>query len=90
MNKSDLVAAIAAATGLTKRDAAEALTATFDVISTSLATGEKVAIPGFGAFMTADRAERIGKNPQTGETMTIPAAKVVRFKPGQPLKRSLN
>lgn len=90
MNKSELVSAIAEESGLTKADAARALDATMTTITKALATGDSVAIIGFGTFAIGERAERTGRNPQTGKEMVIPAAKVPKFKPGKALKDAVN
>ncbi|MGE4570161.1 MAG: HU family DNA-binding protein [Gammaproteobacteria bacterium] len=90
MNKSDLVAAIADGSGLTKADAARALAATTDAISGALASGDTVAITGFGSFLVRQRAARTGRNPQTGATIQIAASKVPAFKAGKLLKESVN
>ena len=90
MNKSDLVAAIADSSGLTKADAARALSATISAISGSLASGDKVSITGFGSFLVRSRAARSGRNPQTGATIHIAASKVPAFKAGKLLKESVN
>lgn len=90
MNKSDLVAAIAEASGLTKADAGRALDATTGAISGALASGDSVAITGFGSFVVRDRAARTGRNPQTGATIQIAASKVPAFKAGKALKEAVN
>ena len=90
MNKSDLVAAIADGSGLTKADAARALSATTGAISGALASGDKVSITGFGSFLVRSRAARSGRNPQTGATLHISASKVPAFKAGKLLKESVN
>ena len=90
MNKSDLVAAIADGSGLTKADASRALSATTGAISSALSNGDKVSITGFGSFLVRDRAARSGRNPQTGATIYISASKVPAFKAGKLLKESVN
>ena len=85
MNKTDLINAIAAESGLTKADAAKALNATTNAIANAVKAGDKVALVGFGTFAPAERPARTGKNPRTGETLEIPAKKVVKFKPGSDL-----
>ena len=90
MNKSDLVAAIADGSGLTKADAARALSAATSAISDSLSSGDKVSITGFGSFLVRSRAARSGRNPQTGATIYISASKVPAFKAGKLLKESVN
>jgi|UniRef100_Q3ATP0 DNA-binding protein HU-beta len=86
MSKAELVEKIAKQADLTKADAERALTAFVDVMTASLKAGDDVALVGFGTFSVGDRAERQGRNPQTGETITIAAKKVVKFKPGKALK----
>ncbi len=86
MNKTELVAAIVAKTGATKKDAEATLNATIEVITEALVKGDKVALVGFGNFEVRERAAREGKNPQTGETIKIAACKVPAFKAGKALK----
>lgn len=76
--------------GLTKKQAGEAFDAVFDFIRDSLAGGDGVQIPGFGSFRTSHRSARQGRNPQTGQTITIPASTGVSFKPGKSLKDAVN
>ena len=90
MNRSQLVEAIAERSGLTKADAARALSATTDAISGTLASGDTVAITGFGSFLVRARAARTGRNPQTGDAIQIAASKVPAFKAGKLLKESVN
>ena len=90
MNKSDLVAAIADGSGLTKADATRALSATTGAISSALSSGDKVSITGFGSFLVRDRAARSGRNPQTGATIQIAASNVAAFKAGKALKEAVN
>lgn len=85
-NKAQLVSDVATATGLTKKDATAAVDAVFDSVQATLAKGEKVQLIGFGNFEVRSRAERKGRNPQTGEEIKIPASKVPAFKPGKALK----
>ena len=86
MNKAELIAAGAEKTGLSKKDSEKAVSATFDVISTTLETGEKVQLVGFGAFEVKTRGARIGRNPKTKEEIEIPATRVPSFKAGKALK----
>ena len=89
--KADLVDHLAnSLDGLTKKQAAEAVDEIFKSIVGSLQDGERVVIPGFGTFSISERGERQGRNPKTGESMTIPASKSVRFKPGKGLKDAVN
>ena len=90
MNKSDLVAAMAAKTGDTKKSAEEALNAFVDVVTAALVKGEKVQLVGFGSFEVRKRAARKGRNPQTKEEIKIPASKAPVFKAGKALKDLVN
>jgi len=85
MNKGELIESIATAAKITKADAGRALDATIESISKSLKKGDRVALVGFGSFAVAKRAARIGRNPQTGKEIKIPAKKVVKFKAGAEL-----
>jgi len=89
MKKAELIEAVASKSELTKQDAKKAVEALFETISTTLAKGEKVQLIGFGTFEVRERAERTGRNPQTGEEMTIPATKVPGFKVGKELKEAV-
>jgi len=86
MNKMELVNKVAEQTGLKKKDAEQAVNSVFAAIEEALAAGEKVQVIGFGTFETRARSARSGRNPQTGETIQIPASKVPAFKPGNRLK----
>ena len=90
MNKTELVAAMAEKSELSKKDAEKALKAFTDVVAEELKKGEKVQLVGFGTFEVAEREAREGRNPRTGETMTIAASKSPKFKAGKALKDSLN
>ena len=90
MNKSDLVAAIAEKAEMSKKDAEKALKAFEEVVTETLALGDKVQLVGFGTFDVAERAAREGRNPQTGAAMPIPASKAPRFKAGKALKDAIN
>ncbi len=90
MKKSELVEAVAAASGLTKADATRAIDATFATITEALKAGNKVPVAGFGTFAVSQRGERNGRNPQTGAAVVIPARKAVTFKAGTALKESVN
>ena len=90
MNKTELVAAMADAAGLSKKDAEKALKAFTDVVAEELKNDGKVQLVGFGTFEVSKRAAREGRNPQTGETMSIPASKAPKFKAGKALKDSIN
>lgn len=90
MNRTELVAAMAEKTQLSKKDADLALKAFIDVVSEEMQKGEKVQLVGFGTFEVSERAAREGRNPQTGETMTISASKSPKFKAGKALKDMVN
>ena len=90
MNKTELVAAMAEQTNLSKKDAEAAFKAFIDVVSEELKKGEKVQLVGFGTFEVSERAAREGRNPQTGETMEIKASKTPKFKAGKALKDMMN
>lgn len=90
MNKAELVAAIAEKTELSKKDSEKALKAFIDVVTEELKKGEKIQLVGFGTFEVVERAAREGRNPQTGETMNIPASKAPKFKAGKQLKDEVN
>ena len=90
MNKAELIAAVAAQTGLSKKDAESAVNAFVDVVTNALVKGEKVQIVGFGAFDVKERAARVGRNPQTKKEIKIPASKVPQFKAGKALKDAVS
>ena len=90
MNKTELVAAIAEQAEISKKDAEKALKAFTDVVAEELKKGEKIQLVGFGTFEVSTRAAREGRNPQTGETMTIEASKSPKFKAGKALKDVVN
>lgn len=90
MNKTELVAAMAEQTNLSKKDVEAALKAFIDVVAGELKKGEKVQLVGFGTFEVSERAAREGRNPQTGETMQIKASKTPKFKAGKALKDMMN
>ena len=89
MNKQDLISAIAKQSGLTKIDAKKALEAYIDATSKALKKGDRVALVGFGSFSVSKRAARTGRNPQTGKAIKIAAKKVVRFKAGADLSKTV-
>ena len=86
MNKTDLIAAVAEASGVSKKDAERVLNASIDKITQELAKGGRVQLSGFGIFETKTRQAKVGRNPSTKETIQIPAARVPAFKPSQNLK----
>lgn len=90
MNKTELIAAIAEATELSKKDSEKALKAFTDIVEKELKAGNKVQLVGFGTFEVSERAAREGRNPQTGETMKIEASKSPKFKAGKALKDAIN
>lgn len=89
MNVGELAKGVAAATGTSEADAKKAITAVFDQIAAAAAKGEEVSINGFGKFTVKDRPEREGRNPSTGESMTIAASKKVAFTAAKGLKDKL-
>lgn len=90
MNKNDLVAHVADATGLSKGDATRAVDAVFDGITSTLKRGDEVRLVGFGTFNVAERAASEGRNPRTGEKIDIPASRQPKFKAGKGLKDAIN
>lgn len=90
MNKTELVAAMAEKSELSKKDSEKALKAFIDVVFDQLKAGDKIQLVGFGTFEVADRAAREGRNPLTGEKMQIKASKAPKFKAGKALKDAVN
>jgi len=90
MKKADMVAEIAKKTGLSQKDADAAVKAFVEVVSEEMANGGKVQLVGFGTFEVSERPAREGRNPSTGETITIAATKVPKFKAGKALKDLVN
>ena len=90
MNKAELTAAIVKKTGFTKKDAEKAIVALTEVVTETLAAGEKVQIVGFGNFEVRERPGRVARNPRTGEQIEIEASKSPVFKAGKALKDSVN
>ena len=90
MNKTELIAAIAEKTELSRKDAEKALKAFTEVVEEELKKGEKIQLVGFGTFEVSERAAREGRNPQTGETMPIAASKSPKFNAGKALKDAIN
>ncbi|HEX6486832.1 MAG TPA: HU family DNA-binding protein [Nocardioidaceae bacterium] len=88
MKKDDLVQAVADAAGINKAEAGRALQAVVDTVTSAVASGERVQIPGLGTFERRERSAREGRNPQTGETMKIAATKVPGFKPASAFKEA--
>lgn len=89
MTKSDFVDKVAATSGLSKKDAGAAVDAMLESLEDALKSGEEVSFTGFGKFHVADRGAREGRNPRTGETMTIAASRVPRFTAGSGLKKAV-
>ncbi|KAA6340458.1 DNA-binding protein HU [termite gut metagenome] len=89
MNKSELITAIAAESGLSKIDSKKALDAFISSVSSTLQSGDKIVLVGFGTFSVAERSERTGINPATQQAIKIPAKKVVKFKAGSELADSV-
>ena len=86
MNKTELIAAVAEKAGFSKKDAEAAVNAALATITETLKAGDKVSLVGFGTFEVRERAAKQGRNPKTGEAMTIAASKVPAFKAGKALK----
>ncbi len=90
MNKQDLISAVAESSGLSKNDATKAVESVFDAITGALKKGDEVRLVGFGTFSVSQRKASTGRNPRTGETMTIKASAQPKFKAGKGLKDSVN
>ena len=90
MNKTELIAAVAAKTGITKKDAESIVSATFDTIAQELKKGEKIQVSGFGIFEVKEREARVGRNPRTKEAIQIPASKAPAFKASKALKDTVS
>ena len=90
MNKTELILSIAEETGFSRKDVEIGRNAAIHQITKALVEGEKIQIVGFGAFETKVRAERMGRNPKTGETIPIPATKIPAFKAGKALKDAVD
>lgn len=90
MNKSELIEAVAEQADLPKTSVSKVLDAFLETVSATLASGEEIALVGFGTFTVKDRPERQGRNPATGQPMTIAAARVPSFRPGKALKETVN
>ncbi|WP_250482203.1 HU family DNA-binding protein [Caballeronia sp. GACF5] len=90
MNKQELIDAVASEAGTSKIAAEETINAVFETISKAVAAGDAVQLIGFGSFGTGERAARTGRNPQTGETIEIAAAKTVKFTAGKGFKDAVN
>lgn len=89
MNKTELVAAVAAKAEISKKDADKAVAAVIDAVTDALKAGDKVQLIGFGTFEVRERAAKEARNPRTGETISVPATKVPAFKAGAALKAAV-
>lgn len=90
MTKADIVEKIYEKVGFSKKESAELVELVFDIMKNTLETGDKIKIAGFGNFVVKEKADRRGRNPQTGEEIVITARKILTFKPSQVLKASIN
>ncbi len=90
MTKADIIEAVYEQIGFSKKEAAEVVELVFDTMKDTLSEGEKIKISGFGNFVVRGKRARTGRNPQTGEQITISARRVLTFKPSQVLKDALN
>lgn len=90
MTKADIFEKVSENLGLTKKESAELVEAVFSLIKSTLESGEKLKIAGFGNFEVKQKADRRGRNPQTGETITIEARRILTFKPSAVLKSAIN
>jgi len=90
MTKADLIEAVYSKVGISKKESADLVEMLFDTMKETLSKGEKIKISGFGNFLVREKRSRMGRNPQTGETMEISARRVLTFRPSQVLKADLN
>ena len=90
MTKADIVERVVLKTGYSRKDSVEVVEALFELVKGTLENGEKVKVSGFGNFEVKEKADRRGRNPQTGEEITIQARRVLTFKPSMALKQSMN
>ena len=90
MTKADIVEKIYEKVGFSKKESAELVETVFDLIKSTLEEGDKIRIAGFGNFVVKEKSDRRGRNPQTGEEITIVARKILTFKPSQVLKSAIN
>ena len=90
MNKAELIESIATSAEISKAAATRALDATVESIKSALKAGDSISLIGFGTFAVGERAARTGRNPRTGKTLKIKAAKVPKFRPGKALKDAVN
>ena len=89
MNKTELIAAVAEKTAMSKKDSEKAVCAILDAVTEALAAGDKVQLVGFGTFEVKERAAHMGRNPRTKEAMEIPTSRVPAFKAGKALKEAV-
>ena len=90
MTKADIFEKVSTKLGLSKKESSELVEAVFSLIKNTLESGEKLKIAGFGNFEVKPKADRRGRNPQTGETITIEARRILTFKPSNVLKTAIN
>lgn len=90
MTKADIAERIQAGIGLSKKESAEMMEAVFSLMKATLESGETLKISGFGSFIVKEKADRRGRNPQTGETITIEARRILSFKPSTVLRQAIN
>ena len=90
MTKADLIESVYSKTGFSKKESSDILEMVFDLMKTTLQDGEKIKIAGFGNFVVKEKANRRGRNPQTGTEIEIAARKILTFKPSQILKMAIN
>ena len=90
MTKADIAEKIQAGVGLSKKESAEMMEAVFSLMKETLESGETLKISGFGSFIVKEKADRRGRNPQTGETITIEARRILSFKPSTVLRQAIN
>lgn len=90
MTKADIFEKVSVNTGMSKKESAELVEAVFSLIKSTLESGEKLKIAGFGNFEVKQKSDRRGRNPQTGETITIEARRILTFKPSNVLKTAIN
>ena len=90
MTKADIAEKIQASTGLSKKESAEIMEAVFSIMKSTLESGETLKVSGFGSFVVKQKSDRRGRNPQTGEAITITARRILSFKPSAVLRDAIN
>lgn len=90
MTKADIAERIQAGTGLSKKESTEMMEAVFSIMKSTLESGETLKISGFGSFIVKQKSDRRGRNPQTGESITIEARRILTFKPSSVLRQAIN